>query len=184
LARYRWWRQVGRPYVKIGLHYFVNYQGNVKIDVTIVNNSCFSPYLRCRVISSSISSVVARRKKCTRQPPSCLQLCQVFTNLILFFTGRLSNRPFLMWKLTLPPHLQLNYLLIFSLIASFLALIFHEVVWQYMQGMVGSLITTLLHIYQRILQWKDFENRLRFDWIMAMSLMRSFLTHPVSTSLL
>jgi len=72
------------PYVKIGLHYSVNYQGNVKIDVTIVNNSCFSPYLRCRVISSSISSVVARRKKCTRQPPSCLQLCQVFTNLILF----------------------------------------------------------------------------------------------------
>jgi len=72
------------PYVIIGLHYFVNYQGNVKIDVTIVNNSCFSPYLRCRVISSSISSVVARRKKCTRQPPSCLQLCQVFTNLILF----------------------------------------------------------------------------------------------------
>jgi len=37
-----------------------------------------------------------------------------------------------------------------SLIASFLALMFHRVVWQHMQGMVGPV--TLLQIYWRILQ--------------------------------
>ena len=31
---------------------------------------------------------------------------------------------------------------------------FHKVVWQHMQGVVGCLIRTLLQIYQRILQWK------------------------------
>jgi len=43
---------------------------------------------------------------------------------------------------------------------------FHKVLWQRMQGMVGFLITSLLQIYQV----KNFVNRLRFDRIMAMSL--------------
>jgi len=29
---------------------------------------------------------------------------------------------------------------------------FHKVVWQHMQGMVGFLITTLLQIYKQIVQ--------------------------------
>jgi len=39
-----------------------------------------------------------------------------------------------------------------------------------MHGVVGSLISTLLHIYQRIFQWKNSENQLKSD---------SFLAHPV-----
>jgi len=38
----------------------------------------------------------------------------------------------------------------------------------------GSLVTTLLQIYSGIFRWKSFENRLRFDRIMAMSLVCSF----------
>ena len=67
-----------------------------------------------------------------------------------------------------------------SLIARFRTLMFCTVVWQHMQGMVASAITTLLQIYGGMFQWKNFESRLRFDWIMAMSLVCSFLAHPVN----
>ena len=60
-----------------------------------------------------------------------------------------------------------------------MALIFHRVVWQHMwqhmQGVVRPIITTLLQIYYRIYQSENLENRLRFNRIVAMSLMRSFL---------
>ena len=39
---------------------------------------------------------------------------------------------------------------------------FHKVVWQRMQGVVGFLITVLLQI-SRESDWKNFENQLRFD---------------------
>jgi len=48
-----------------------------------------------------------------------------------------------------------------------------------MQGVVGFLITTLLQIYQGIFQWKNCQNQLRFDRIMAVSLWSHFLAHPV-----
>jgi len=41
-----------------------------------------------------------------RQPRSCLKLCQIFTNLKNVFTHTLSNKPFLIWLLTTPPHLK------------------------------------------------------------------------------
>jgi len=47
---------------------------------------------------------------------------------------------------------------------------FHKVVWQRMRSMVGFLITTLLQIYTKISVTQYFENRLRFDRTMAMSL--------------
>jgi len=50
-----------------------------------------------------------------------------------------------------------------SLIACFLTWMFHKVVWQHMQGVVGFVITILLQIYLRISKWKSYENRLRFD---------------------
>jgi len=56
---------------------------------------------------------------------------------------------------------------------------FHNVIWQHMQGVVGFLITSLLQIYQGILQWKKPENQSCFDRIMAMSLCPLFLAHPV-----
>jgi len=55
---------------------------------------------------------------------------------------------------------------------------FHKVVWQHMKGMVGLAITNLLQIYQGILQWKKIENRLRFDRVMAMSLIVASLFGP------
>ena len=54
---------------------------------------------------------------------------------------------------------------------------FHKVVWQHMQGVVEFLITSLLQIYQGILQWQTFVNRLRFERIMAKSLWPHFLDH-------
>jgi len=63
-------------------------------------------------------------------------------------TDRLSNKLFLIWLLKTPPHLKYVATLpnILSLIACFLTLMFHKVVWQHMQGVVGLLITTLLQI--------------------------------------
>jgi len=34
------------------------------------------------------------------------KFCQIFTNFKFFFTHRLSNKPFLIWLLTTPPHLK------------------------------------------------------------------------------
>jgi len=93
-----------------------------------------------------------RRRKCTRQP-----LLFKFTDLKKF-TDRLSTNFFLNLQqrktnLTTPNYvatLPCNL----SLIACFLAIMFHKVVWQHMQDVVGFLITTLLQIYQGIFQRK------------------------------
>ena len=112
-----------------------------------------------------------------------------------------------MWLLTTPPHLEcvaalpcdftsLRFTLFnqqfkihmlcipyanLSLIACFLTLMFHKVVWQNMQEVVGLLITTLQQIYHGIFQWKNFVNWLwfeEFDWIMAMSSWPHFFGPP------
>ena len=61
-----------------------------------------------RALSSSFSSVLARRTKCTRKP--CTLLHVTFPNIHrfkdFFFTDRLSNKPFLIWLNTYPPHLK------------------------------------------------------------------------------
>jgi len=65
-----------------------------------------------------------------------------------FTDKRLSNIPFLIWLLTTLPRrkyaasLHCNL----SLVACFLTLMFHKVVWQHMQGVVGFLITNLVQI--------------------------------------
>ena len=43
--------------------------------------------------------------------------------------------------------------------------------------MVGSSVTTSLQIYLRVYQWTNFENRLRLDGVMVISLVSSFLGH-------
>ena len=43
-----------------------------------------------------VLAVLARREKCMRQPHSCLQLCQILTDLKKF-TRTISNKSFLMW---------------------------------------------------------------------------------------
>jgi len=72
------------------------------------------------------------------------------------FSDRLSNKPFLMWLLTVPPNLKYvaNVPCNLSSIACFLTSMYHKVVWQHMQRVAGSLITALLQIYPRIFQWK------------------------------
>jgi len=89
---------------------------------------------------------------------------------------RNSDKPFLISLLTTQPHF--NYVATLpcnlSLITCFLTLMFHKVVWQHMQEVIGFLITGLLQIYQEIFQWKKLVNWLRFDRIMAMSLWRHF----------
>jgi len=47
---------------------------------------------------------------------------------------------------------------------------FRKGVWQLTEGMVGSIIWILLNIYPSFQQWKNFENPLRTDKVIAMSL--------------
>ena len=46
--------------------------------------------------------------------------------------------------------------------------------WQHTQGVVGFLITVLLQIYNEISQWKNCENRLRFDRDITTSIVATF----------
>jgi len=122
-----------------------------------------------------------------------------YSPFLFFFTGRLSNKPLLNRLLSTPRHLKYlaTVLRNLLLIACFLALVskriwlkwhnarttartlmFHKVVWQHVQGKVRPIIAALVQIYCRIFQWKSFENRLRFDRIMALSLVCSFFDPP------
>jgi len=48
-----------------------------------------------------------------------------------------------------------------------------------MQGVVGFSVTFLLQIYYRSSLWKNFENRLKFDRDITMSMMSPFLWNTV-----
>jgi len=103
-----------------------------------------------RALSSYFSSMLARRAKRTRQPRSCyVTLSNIHQFKKKTFTGRLSNKLFLIVLLTTPPHLKYVATLPcnLSLIASFLTLMFHKVMWQHMQGVLRFFTTTLLQIY-------------------------------------
>jgi len=88
-----------------------------------------------------------------------------FLLVILRNIRRLSNKPLLIWLLTIPPNLKhaatppCNL----SLIACFLTLMFHKVVWQHMGGMLGLLVTSLLQIYQGIFQRKLFRRLVKIS---------------------
>jgi len=56
----------------------------------------------------------------------------------------LTSLPYLKYVATLHSNL--------SLIVCFLALMFYQVVWQHVHGVVRPIITTLLQIYYRIYQ--------------------------------
>jgi len=51
---------------------------------------------------------------------------------------------------------------------------FRKVVRQHIEGVVGSIICVLLEIYLASQQWKNFENPLRIDKVIAMSLVYYF----------
>ena len=64
------------------------------------------------------------------------------------------NKHFLIWLLTIPPRLKYVATLPcnLSLIACFPTLMFHKVVWQHMQDVVGFLVIHSLQIYRGIFQ--------------------------------
>ena len=64
-----------------------------------------------------------------------------------------------------------------SLIACFLTSMLHEAVWQHMQCLVGFLIKNTPYFLE-IFQWEFFENRSRFDRIMAINLGYRFRPTP------
>jgi len=93
---------------------------------------------------------------------------------------RLSNKSFLIWLLTTPPHLQYVATLLcnLSLMACFADInVSHGSVTTYARcgGIFNIRLTTNL---QRNLQVKIFLNRLRFDIIMVMSLWPHFFGQP------
>jgi len=56
---------------------------------------------------------------------------------------------------------------------------FHQVVWQHMQGLIGFLLNHVTaNLPRNLLLKKNYENRLRFDQIMAMSLLPHFFDPP------
>jgi len=75
-----------------------------------------------------------------------------------FYRQTQSNKHFLIWLLSTPPHLK--YVVIvtlpcnLSLFTCFMTLMFHKVVWQHMQGVVWFLIASLLQICQGIVSEK------------------------------
>ena len=86
-----------------------------------------------------------------------LVTCQNIYRFKIAFTDRFSNKPVWISLLTTPPHLKYVDTIPgnLSLTACFLALMFHKVVWQHRQGVVGFLLTSLLQIYHGIFQWKN-----------------------------
>jgi len=54
---------------------------------------------------------------------------------------------------------------------------FCKVVRQHTEGMVGSIILILLKIYFSVQQWTNFENPLRIDNVIVISLVYYFLRH-------
>ena len=81
------------------------------------------------------------------------------------FTGRLGNKPCLIWLLKIPPNLTYVTIVLYNLLllAYLLTVMFRRVVWQHVLGVVGLLVTILVQKNLRISQWNKFENQLRFD---------------------
>ena len=108
------------------------------------------------------SNVANRRTKCLRQP-----LSWTSRNIHQFqkknnFAERLSNKPFLSWLITTPPHFKYVATVRCNLssIACFLTLMFHKVVWQHTQGAVWFLITSLI-TRKSSSETKKIENRFK-----------------------
>jgi len=101
--------------------------------------------------------------------PTIHRFKQILNSAINLFSVVINNQPHLKYMATLP--------------CVILILMFHTVVWQHMQGVAGFLIMTTAKLPKNV-SVKNFENRLRFDRIMAMSLCLSFLAHPVLCAVL
>jgi len=97
------------------------------------------------------------------------------------FTRTLSNKPFLIWLLTTPPHLTYVATLPcnLSLMACFADINVSQGSVATYARCVGMFNVHLTANLLRNLLVKNFTNRLRFDRIMAMSLWARFLAQPV-----
>ena len=107
------------------------------VDVTAVNACC------CVVVDESVCSPGGLAENSQSHEISARDNLVLACNFAKYspitnvFTDRLSNKPFLIWLLTTPPHLKHVATLPcnISLIA---CLMFHGVVWQYMQRVVSG----------------------------------------------
>ena len=105
-----------------------------------------------------------------------------YSPIKIFFTHRLSNKPFIIWLLTTPPHLKYAAIVPFNL--SVMAC-FADI--NVSQGSVATCarcggifgIHLTANLPRNLQVKKNFLNRLRIDRIMVMSLWPRFLAHPV-----
>jgi len=63
--------------------------------------------------------------------------------------------------------------------SNFWKLIFHKAVQQHVLGVVKSLMTVLSQIFQRVCQWRNYENPLRIDYVIDMSFVYQFFWNTV-----
>ena len=97
-------------------------------------------------LSSTISIAVGGQVHKVHETTTFLLVTLPNIHRLVFFTGRLSNEPFVIWLLTTPPHnaiLPCNL----SAITCFLTLMFHRVVLQHIQSLLGFFNIRLLHIH-------------------------------------
>jgi len=104
-----------------------------------------------------------------------------YSPILIFFTHRLSNKPFLIWLLTTPPHLKYAATLPYNLtlMACFADINVSQGSVATYAGCGGIFNIHLTANLIRNLPVKKFVNRLRFDRIMATSLWPRFLVHPI-----
>jgi len=83
-------------------------------------------------------------------------------------------------KLGVCSKVNLNiFVCIFSRYAKTWTSSFHKVVRQHTEGVMGSIIRVLLEIYLSFQQWNNFENPLRIENVIAMSLVYYFFGDTV-----
>ena len=134
-----------------------------------------------RGLSSSFSSVLARRTECTRQP----RFFARYSPNWFFFSDRLGSKPFLIWLLKTSLHLKYIATLPgnFSLIACFVTLMFDKIVWQHIRGVVGYINHFATYLPRNLSEkifWKSVKIWQNYSHEFVASI---FLAHPLHTAI-
>jgi len=117
-----------------------------------------------------------RRRKCTRQSRFACNFANYLPIKMFFFTHRLSNKPFLIWLLTVSPHFKYTATLPcnLSLRARFADINVSQCIVATYARCGGIFSRHLTANLPGNLPVQTYLNRLRFDRIMVMSLWRCF----------
>ena len=121
-------------HVKIGLHQFADYSGKDKSGIITADQQLFLVILKMHVEFLIFQRCGGQAQKNARNSHVLTLNYSKYSPIFIFFHWQ-SNKPFLMWLLTIPPHLEYVATLFcnLSLIACFLTLLFHEVMRQHTQ---------------------------------------------------